>query len=244
MEPTLAITQEALAEAAAADAGTVSIELDFKAFADHVPPTQHAKRAPGQGDPSLQDFADQALELAALRAELSRLERDHEILQQQALAREARLDALRAELTSTRKQLRDALCQSRDKGAVEEATLALDTPLTVPQLVSLDYPGRTVGLVREIVTVGRTRSNDICLPSTGVSRDHARLLVAHGIVTLVDASSTNGCFVNDVRVTRQRLRDGDLVRIGDRSFRFELSLSAGAASAVPPSALPQDDCAA
>lgn len=240
MDPTLSITQEALA----ADAGTVSIELDFKAFADHVPPTEHAKRAPGRGDPSVQDFADQALELATLRAELQRLARDHEILQQQALAREARLDALRAEFSAARTQLREAMRQSRDKASVEEATLALDTPLAVPQLVSLDYPGRVVGLTRDIVTVGRTRNNDICLPSTGVSRDHARLLVAHGIVTLVDASSTNGCFVNDVRVTRQRLRDGDLVRIGDRSFRFELSLTAGAAGAARPSARPQDDCAA
>jgi FOG: FHA domain len=243
MEPTSSITQEASAEAAA-DAGTVSIELDFKAFADHVPPTEHAKRAPGYGDPSLQDFADQALELAALRAELNRLARDHEILRQQALAREARLDALRAELTATRSQLREALRQSRDKGSVQEATLALETPLAVPQLVSLDHPGRTTVLTRDIVTIGRTRNNDICLPSTGVSRDHARLLVAPGSVTLVDASSTNGCFINDVRVTRQRLRDGDLVRIGDRSFRFELSLNAGVASAAPPSVRPQDDCAA
>ena len=235
--------QEASAEAAA-DAGTVSIELDFKAFADHVPPTEHAKRAPGYGDPSLQDFADQALELATLRAELNRLARDHEILRQQALAREARLDVLRAELTATRTQLQKALRQSRDKGSVEEATLALETPLAVPQLVSLDHPGRPTVLTRDIVTIGRTRNNDICLPSTGVSRDHARLLVAPGSVTLVDASSTNGCFINDVRVTRQRLRDGDLVRIGDRSFRFELSLSAGAASAAQPSVRPQDDCAA
>ncbi len=243
MEPTSSIMQEASVDAAA-DAGTVSIELDFKAFADHVPTTEHAKRAPEDGDPSLQDFADQALELAALRAELHRLGRDHEILRQQALAREARLDALRAELTSTRTQLREALRQSREKGSVEEATLALETPLAVPQLVSLDYPGRTMVLTRDIVTIGRTRNNDICLPSTGVSRDHARLLVAPGSVTLVDASSTNGCFVNDQRVMRQRLRDGDLVRIGDRSFRFELSLSAGAASAAQPSVRPQDDCAA
>jgi pSer/pThr/pTyr-binding forkhead associated (FHA) protein len=39
-------------------------------------------------------------------------------------------------------------------------------------------------------------------------------------VTLVDVSSTNGCFVNDEKVTKHRLRAGDLVRIGDRSFRF------------------------
>ncbi|MGH8185205.1 MAG: hypothetical protein ACREUC_01470, partial [Steroidobacteraceae bacterium] len=48
----------------AEDAGAVSIELNFKAFADNVPPNKHARRAPNYGDPSIQDFADQALELA------------------------------------------------------------------------------------------------------------------------------------------------------------------------------------
>jgi len=101
-----------------------------------------------------------------------------------------------------------------------------------------------VALSRDIVTIGRTRNNDVCIPSRGVSRDHARLLIAPGSVTIVDASSTNGCFVNDVRVKRHRLRDGDLVRIGDRSFRFALSLNAAAVSAAPPSVPPADDCAA
>jgi pSer/pThr/pTyr-binding forkhead associated (FHA) protein len=153
-------------------------------------------------------------------------------VQQQALVREARLDALRTELTSTRMQLREALRQSRDNGPVEEATIALETPLAVPQLVPIDQPGTPVALSRDIVTIGRTSNNDVCIHSSGVSRDHARLLVAPGGVTLVDASSTNGCFVNDQRVKRHRLRDGDLVRIGDRSFRFALSLSAAGATAA------------
>jgi hypothetical protein len=229
---------------AAEEAGTVSIELNFKAFADNVPTTEHAKRAPGYGDPSVQDFADQALELAALRAELKRLAHDYEVLQQQALVREARLDALRTELTSTRMQLREAQRQSRDNAPVEEATIALETPIAVPQLVPIDHPGSSVVLSRDIVTIGRTRNNDVCIQSSGVSRDHARLLVAPGSVTLVDASSTNGCFVNDQRVKRHRLREGDLVRIGDRSFRFALSLSAAAMSAARSSVHPPDDCAA
>ncbi len=92
----------------AEDAGTVSIELNFKAFADDVPTTEHARRAPNHGDPSIQDFADQLLELAALRAELKRLTRDHEILRQQARVREARMVAFSRELSSARVQLRQA----------------------------------------------------------------------------------------------------------------------------------------
>jgi hypothetical protein len=244
------------------DAGTVSIEFNFKAFADNVPTTEHARRQPSYRDPSVQDFADQALELAALRAELKRLARDHEILQQQASSREARMDALRRELSSARAELRRALRQQPQATAPEaaaaaseangsfadtanlaersqslgpELTSTLEVPLTAavrsnspartrpvatPQLVPIDQSEQPLSLSRDIVTIGRTRSNDICIRSRAVSRDHARLLVTHGSVTLVDVSSTNGCFVNDEPVKRHRLRDGDLVRLGDRYFRF------------------------
>ena len=197
--------------------GTVSIELNFKAFADNVPTHQHAKRKSSYGDPSIQDFADQALELATLRAELKRLSRDYEILQQQAAAREARLDDLRRELTAARMQLREERHQQSQTFA---ATIVEETPRTRPLLIPVDRPDSPVALTRDIVTIGRTSKSDICIRSSAVSRDHARLLVAAGHVTLVNVSSTNGCFINDERITKQRLRDGDLVRIGDRSFRF------------------------
>jgi hypothetical protein len=201
--------------------GTVSIELNFKAFADNVPTHQHAKRAPGRGDPSVQDFADQALEFAALRAELKRLTRDYEILQQQAAAREARFDDLRRELSSLRMQLREA--RQKQSQAFAEATIAEESPHIGPQLIPVDRPDSPVALSSDIITIGRTSKSDVCIRSSAVSRDHARLLVASGGVTLVDVSSTNGCFVNDEPVKKQLLRDGDLVRIGDRSFRFACS---------------------
>lgn len=235
---------------AAEEAGTVSIELNFKAFADNVPLTQHAKRAPSHGDPSIQDFADQALELAALRAELKRLAHDYEVLQQQALVREARMDILRHELTAARMQLQEALRQpqtspsmAEKEGRPEDATVVLESPPAVLQLIPIDQPDNPVALSRDVVTLGRARSNDIRIDSSAVSRDHARLLISSGNVTLIDVSSTNGCYVNDQRVKRQRLRDGDLVRIGDRSFRLTRSLTAGAAGAAQPSDRPRADCA-
>jgi len=200
--------------------GTVSIELNFKAFADNVPTTQHAKRTSRLDDPSIQDFADQALELATLRAELKRLSRDYEILQQQAAAREARLDDLRRELTAARMQLRE---ERHAQSQTFAATIVEEASRMRPLLIPVDRPDSPVALSRDIVTIGRTSKSDICIRSSAVSRDHARLLVAAGSVTLVNMSSTNGCFVNDVPVKKHRLRDGDLVRIGDRSFRFACS---------------------
>jgi len=75
-------------------------------------------------------------------------------------------------------------------------------------------------LSRDIMTIGRARENDICIPSNGVSRDHARLLMNARSVTIVDMGSANGCFVNDEPVKRHKLHEGDVLRIGDRSFRF------------------------
>jgi len=133
--------------------GTVSIELNFKAFADNVPTTQHAKRTSRLDDPSIQDFADQALELATLRAELKRLARDYEILQQQAAAREARFDDLRRELTAARMQLRE---ERHAQSQTFAATIVEEASRMRPLLIPVDRPDSPVALSRDIVTIGRT----------------------------------------------------------------------------------------
>ncbi|RMG96358.1 MAG: GGDEF domain-containing protein [Deltaproteobacteria bacterium] len=63
--------------------------------------------------------------------------------------------------------------------------------------------------------MGRAAHVDIVLDDPGVSRVHARLVVGDdGAVDIEDLDSTNGTFVNDLRVRRARLRDGDKIRIG------------------------------
>ncbi|MDH7603025.1 MAG: FHA domain-containing protein [Armatimonadota bacterium] len=39
---------------------------------------------------------------------------------------------------------------------------------------------------------------------------------------MYDEGSTNGTYVNNARVTRHELANGDLVQIGSTKFRFEL----------------------
>jgi len=54
-----------------------------------------------------------------------------------------------------------------------------------------------------------------------VSREHARLtLSTRGGVVIEDLGSTNGVFVNSVRVDRQELHHGDVVTVGESQFRF------------------------
>jgi DNA repair protein SbcC/Rad50 len=87
-------------------------------------------------------------------------------------------------------------------------------------LEPVDHDGDVIVLNRKTMTIGRTSDNDICIPSKLVSRNHARLLVGPNAVILEDAGSTNGCFVNEVQVKQQLMRDGDVLSIGDLKYRL------------------------
>jgi diguanylate cyclase (GGDEF)-like protein len=70
------------------------------------------------------------------------------------------------------------------------------------------------------LTLGRSGTCDICIPDDTVSRRHALLEPQEGTHYVVDLNSTNGTYVNDRRATRQRLRDGDYVHVGNCIYRF------------------------
>lgn len=63
-------------------------------------------------------------------------------------------------------------------------------------------------------TLGRGLDNALALEDTSVSRRHAMLTRTDDGWWLADLGSTNGSFVNGVRVKDALLRDGDRVRLG------------------------------
>ena len=77
------------------------------------------------------------------------------------------------------------------------------------------------------LTIGRAPHNDIALPqSRHASRDHCKVWQeGPKRYALADLGSTNGTLLNDDKVTRQSLSDGDVIRIGDIAFRFALDES-------------------
>ncbi|MGC8835081.1 MAG: FHA domain-containing protein, partial [Armatimonadota bacterium] len=54
-----------------------------------------------------------------------------------------------------------------------------------------------------------------------VSRRHAVIQRVGNSLVIVDEGSSNGTFVNGVRVTSQQLNPGDEVRLGSSAFRLE-----------------------
>ena len=73
------------------------------------------------------------------------------------------------------------------------------------------------------LTMGRGSNNDVPLPDDEyASGRHARFEPRRDGVWIEDIGSTNGTFVNGIRLTRERkLTPGDVVRVGETDLRFE-----------------------
>src|SRR2546422_6581145 len=68
---------------------------------------------------------------------------------------------------------------------------------------------REVSLGSRAVTIGRAPDNDIPIDNLAVSNYHARIYTEAGRLVIEDLNSLNGTFVNDQRVERAALHDGD-----------------------------------
>ena len=67
--------------------------------------------------------------------------------------------------------------------------------------------------------VGRSRSNDLCLSFSGVSRRHAEIHQKDQQLWLRECGSTNGTYVNRHRIeTPKALKNGDIIRFGFLEF--------------------------
>ena len=78
--------------------------------------------------------------------------------------------------------------------------------------------------VEEGMTLGREQHNSIPMPQNrAASREHCKVWrEGPQRFSIADFGSTNGTLVNDEKVVRQALSDGDVIRIGEDVFRFEL----------------------
>jgi FHA domain len=73
------------------------------------------------------------------------------------------------------------------------------------------------------ISIGRGNPNDVRLDADEyASAQHARVEPRRDGVWIEDVGSTNGTYVNGVRLSRPRkLSVGDLVRVGETDLRFE-----------------------
>jgi pSer/pThr/pTyr-binding forkhead associated (FHA) protein len=84
------------------------------------------------------------------------------------------------------------------------------------------YAGQSFALAPGSVTVGRSPDNGIPMPNdVTVSRHHAHIAEENGQHVLYDDGSSNGTFVNNVRVSIQALVPGDIIQFGASKYRYE-----------------------
>jgi pSer/pThr/pTyr-binding forkhead associated (FHA) protein len=84
-------------------------------------------------------------------------------------------------------------------------------------------PGDEFQLDSSALTIGRGGQNDVAIDGDEfASARHVRIEPRRDGVWVHDLGSTNGTYVNGVRIDRPRkLVDGDVVRVGETELRFE-----------------------
>jgi hypothetical protein len=111
--------------------------------------------------------------------------------------------------------------------AAAAGLLAQPSARALGRLVVLASPvleqGDAFAIDSHPLTIGRGSNNDIALPADEyASTRHVRFEPRRDGVWIEDIGSTNGTFVNGIRLTRERrLAPGDVVRIGETDLRFE-----------------------
>lgn len=79
---------------------------------------------------------------------------------------------------------------------------------------------RNYALECDEILIGRHASADIRLPDMSVSRYHAMLNVTDGKWTITDIGSKSGVYVNGVQIQHIRLRENDVITLGNRRLIF------------------------
>ena len=119
------------------------------------------------------------------------------------------------------RQLRQAL---RDTTVIPNSERVRSiTPEACLVCISLAGPGRgkRIALGTRELVIGRDVGCSLPIPDQSVSRQHARIEgLPTGGYQVSDLGSTNGTYINDIRVRTGRLEDGSYLRVGDCIFRF------------------------
>jgi pSer/pThr/pTyr-binding forkhead associated (FHA) protein len=75
---------------------------------------------------------------------------------------------------------------------------------------------------RKRFMIGRSHDCDLMVDDPSISRIHCSIFDTDVNFIIEDMDSTNGTFINNVRIKKKLLKDADLFTIGNREFTFHL----------------------
>jgi hypothetical protein len=88
------------------------------------------------------------------------------------------------------------------------------------EIIGFGEESRMIELQQGEVVIGRNPECGIQLSSTNVSREHARVVFRNEEYHIEDLDSTNGTYVNGIRVVKCVLRNDDQIDIGGVKMLF------------------------
>ncbi|HSQ98293.1 MAG TPA: TIR domain-containing protein [Sphingomicrobium sp.] len=88
------------------------------------------------------------------------------------------------------------------------------------ELLEGELPEELIAIESSSMRIGRTAPADIVLPHRSISREHCVIGLANDELLVTDLNSTNGTYVDDVRITRATILPvGAILRLGQVSLR-------------------------
>jgi hypothetical protein len=116
---------------------------------------------------------------------------------------------------------RTVVMRAPEVGQVERTVmLRLQPSLTITRGAG---QGQVFNLSMEsAVSIGRAPTNDIPVGDNAASGEHCRIRPEAGGFVLNDLQSTNGTYVNEKRIERHRLSEGDVIRVGETQLQFRM----------------------
>jgi hypothetical protein len=86
-----------------------------------------------------------------------------------------------------------------------------------------DATGQVFAIEERPQTIGRDSHNDIILSDPLLSRQHARIKTTPRGYLIEDLGAVNGILINETRITGSALlRSGDILRLGNTSFKVQM----------------------
>ena len=86
------------------------------------------------------------------------------------------------------------------------------------QAITGEFEGQEVSIERDML-IGRHQDADLVLQSAEISRRHAAFLLKDDVLWVQDLKSSNGTFVNDIRIEHDKmLKEGDIVQFASIKF--------------------------
>lgn len=120
------------------------------------------------------------------------------------------------------------IANDRSSGALNTDQDNYDAPIVENIALRYSSPGvfgsktKRYSLKRDVTTIGRASTNSLSFDDPKQSRSHAKIELKHGKPPVIyDLGSTYGTTVNDQPITKQALRIGDKITVGNTTLVLE-----------------------